>query len=100
MPISATQFITRTYQAPYKAAKLPDAAKKGETARKDSPETYNDFIWALAKKFTNSPEEAEAAVQEMVTDIEQCADKGVLARTSGDRLIARIAWRRLLQFLQ
>lgn len=91
MPNAATQFITRTYSAPYRPAKL---------GRKDPIDPYKDFIQDLARKFTNSPEEADAAVQEMMTDIQQCGEKGILARSNEDRLVARIAWRRLLKFLQ
>ena len=91
-----TQFITQTYQQPYR----PRTAKKDKAILNESADAYNDFIWALAKKFTNSPEEAKAAVQEMFTDIQRCAEKGLLITSNEDRLVARIAWRRLIKFLQ
>ena len=97
---TATQFITRTYQQPYRPAKLQRIAKKDNTVFTGRADAYNDFIWALAKKFTNTPEEAEAAVQEMFTDIQRCAQRGVSISSNEDRVIARIAWRRLLKFLQ
>jgi DNA-directed RNA polymerase specialized sigma24 family protein len=96
----STQFITRTYQQPYRPARLQRIAKNGKTALSDSADTYKDFIWALARKFTNSPEEAKAAVQEMFADIQRCAEKGDLITSNEDRLVARIAWRRLIRFLQ
>jgi len=100
MASTVTQFITRTYQQPYRPAKLAGFPISKKTPLNATAESYNEFIWALARKFTNSAEEAEAAVQEMQNDIERCAEKGVLASTQEDRLVARIAWRRLLKFLQ
>jgi hypothetical protein len=82
----ATHFITQAHKQPYRPAKAADP--------------YKDFIWHLARKFTNSPEEAKAALQEIQNDIERCADTGVAVRTHEERLIARIAWRRLFNFLQ
>lgn len=61
---------------------------------------YADFIWALATKFTNSPEEAEAAVKEMQTDIARCAEKVPSAISTEAVLVEHIAWRRLLSFLE
>ncbi len=93
MDSSATQLITQTYRQPY----TPLPLTKQET---DLSESYTAFIWALAQKFTDSPEEAEAAVHEMQADIQRCERRGMLARTDEDRLVARIAWRRLLRYLQ
>ena len=90
-----TQFITRTYQKPYRPIEL-----QTPPVLSDSADAYEDFIWALAQKFTNTPEEAKAAVHEMFADIRRCAERGVLATSNEDRLVARIAWRRLIKFLQ
>jgi ribosomal protein S20 len=99
MAISATQVIQRTY-SPYRPAVLKRVENKDNKSFDDPTEFHNDFVWALAKKFTNSPEEAEAAVQEMLGDIQRCAEKGIIVKSNEERLIARIAWRRLLKFLQ
>ncbi len=96
MSSSATQFITQTYQQPYRPLPLTNQ----EIVIKDLSESYAEFIRALAQKFTNSPEEAEAAVHEMQTDIQRCEKRGMLVRSDEDRLVARIAWRRLLRYLQ
>lgn len=99
----AIQFIQRTYRQPYRSATAEQVATNtitDVTPFDKSAGPYNEFVWALAQKFTNSPEEAKAAVQEMSADIERCAERGVLVRSDEDRLVARIAWRRLLRFLQ
>ncbi|CAN5440286.1 hypothetical protein BH10ACI3_BH10ACI3_18100 [soil metagenome] len=100
MANAATQFITRTYSQPYRPASLSGIAKRETPAVRATSDPYTDFIWALAQKFTNSYEEAEAAVVEMQTDIAQCAERGLIVQTNEDRLVARIAWRRLIKFLQ
>jgi len=99
MPSLTTELIQRTYQQPYP----PTTNLQGESdnpGQSDRGESYNNFVWALARKFTNTPEEAEAAVQEMLNDIQRCAERGVTAASNEDRLVARIAWRRLLKLLQ
>ena len=95
----ATQFLTRTYQQPFKPAKLKSAinAKSAPIAQ---PDAFDEFLWALAKKFTNSREEAVAAVEEMQRDIRQCAENNVSPGTNEKRLVDQIAWRRLKRFLQ
>ena len=83
-----TQFLTWTYQQPYQPVKLKRIAKKDKAVLNDSADAYNDFILALAQKFTSTPEEAKAAVQEMLTDIQRCEENGELISTNEDRLIA------------
>jgi len=58
---------------------------------------YSDFVWALAVKFTASREKAEAATEEIFTDIwRHCADGG--DTSLGDKkLIATIALKRLIK---
>ena len=99
MARTATQFITWTYQQPFKPVNLKPHAKKDKTAAEDLTDTSNEFIWALARKYTNSAEEARAAVEEMQADINQCAEKGERATTNKDLLIARIARQLLKKFL-
>lgn len=93
MSSAQTQFIQRTYQQPYRPAVLGIAVK-------DRADSYEDFIWALARKFTNSRREAEAAAQEMFADIDRDSKREAYVRRTEDRLIARIALRRLLKFLE
>ena len=70
--------------------------------RKNSFETPigpDAFIWALALKFTNSREEAAAAVEVMNQDIGKCAAEDTETISHESRLRAGIAWRRLIKFL-
>lgn len=100
MNIPATQFIQRTYQQPYRAAIAQRIEKKDTLVPNNSAESYNSFVWALATKFTSSREEAEAAVKEMLSDIKRCAESSVDEPPIENRLTARLAFQRLLKFLQ
>lgn len=64
------------------------------------PESHDDFVWKLARKFTDSNEEAVAAAEEMFADIRRCAEGSDGIPPIESRLTARIAFRRLLKFLQ
>ena len=79
---------------------LQRIAKKDKTAVRDCINTYGNFIWALARKFTRSPEEAEAATQEIFTDIWRYAERADRPQSSEDMLVAMIARRRLIKHLQ
>lgn len=48
---------------------LQRAAKKDKEAARECLETYGGLIWALAKKYTASKKEAEAATVEIFSDI-------------------------------
>lgn len=100
METLGTKFIQSTYRQPDRPVIRQKAGNKDKTTHKVSADPYSDFIWSLARKLTNSPEEAEAAVREMQTDIQRCAERGVSSPSNEDRLVALIAWRRLLRFLQ
>jgi hypothetical protein len=91
-----SQFIRETYRQPYRSAPLGEKIGPDGTV----PEAYNAFIWELAKRFTNSGEEAEAAVREMLIDIHRCAESASAEVPIEKRLTARIAFRRLLKLLQ
>ncbi len=91
---------TRIIQKTKPSTILQRIAKKDKTAVKDCIDAYGNFIWALARKFTASTEEAEAAAQEIFTDIwrySECASKSQSAESV---LIALIARRRLTRYLQ
>jgi len=68
MHSSESQFIQETYQRPYSSPAL----KKVDGDHSTITDPYDAFIWELARKFTNSEEEAEAAVREMLIDIQRC----------------------------
>ena len=96
----ATEFITQTYQKPYRPAKLRQRTADSEAGADKRSDVNNDFFWELARKFTNSPEEAAAAVKEMQADMEPSGDNGARHPSDEEQIIAEIAWRRLKKFLQ
>ncbi len=79
---------------------LQRIAKKDKTAVKDCVDTYGNFIWALARKFTDSTEEAEAAAQEIFIDIWRYAERIDKLQSAENILIALIARRRLTKYVQ
>ncbi len=48
---------------------LQRIAQRDKTALKDSIASYGDRIWTMAKKFTDTTEDAEAVTQEIFLDI-------------------------------
>jgi hypothetical protein len=92
-----SQFIQRTYRQPYRPSV---AGKRADALPQLTADSYNDFIWSLARKFTNSRAEAEAAAQEIFTDIRRFIERGPHTQSFEDRLVARVALRRLLKFLE
>ena len=72
---------------------------KDQTAVNDCIDTYGNFIWALARKFTHSREEAEAAAQEIFTDIWRYTERADQPQCAENLLIATIARRRLVKYL-
>ena len=75
-------------------------AEKDKTAVADCIDAYGNFIWALARKFTSSPEAAEAATQEIFIDIWRYAERADKAQSPENVLIALIARRRLINYFQ
>lgn len=79
---------------------LQRLAEKDATAVKDCVDAYGNFIWALAQKFTNSREEAEAATQEIFLDVWRFAEHGGYSRTTEKLLIGLVARQRLIKYLR
>ena len=92
--------MTRTTEKQKPLTILQRIAERDQTAVKDCFETYGNFIWALAEKFTTSTEEAEAATQEIFIDIWRYAERGDDNQSAEKLLIALIARRRLIKHLQ
>ena len=91
---------TRTIKKTKPLTILQRIGNKDRTAVEDCIDTYGNFIWALARKFTASREEAEAATPEIFNDIwrySECADQ---PQSAENVLIALIARRRLIKHLQ
>jgi DNA-directed RNA polymerase specialized sigma24 family protein len=95
MDALATRTITKTKTLTI----LQRIAKKDQTAVKDCVDNYGSFIWALARKFTRSREEAEAAAQEIFTDIWRYTERADQPQCAENLLIALIARRRLVKYL-
>ena len=75
-------------------------AEKDKTAVKDCIDAHGSFIWALARKLTASREEAEAATEEIFTDIWRYSESARRAQSIEKKIIAMIALRRLIKPLQ
>lgn len=78
---------------------LQRIAKRDRTAVADCFDTYSSFIWALALKFTDSTEEAEAATREIFLDIWRYAESADKPQSNETFLISMIARRRLTKYL-
>lgn len=70
------------------------------SAANDCINQYGHFIWALANKFTNSNEEAEAATQEIFKDIWSYAKQAEPSEFDENAVVTQIARRRLIKYLQ
>jgi RNA polymerase sigma-70 factor (ECF subfamily) len=99
MAALATQITERTNQETQSLTIFQRIANKDQTAVKDCINSYGNFIWALARKFTASTEEAEAAVQEIFTDIWRYSERGDKMQSDEEILISQIARRRLIRYL-
>ncbi len=95
-----TALATETVKRTKSLTILQRITNKDKTAVKDCVDAYGDFIWALARKFTASREEAEAAVQEIFNDIWRYAERASKNQPAENILIAQIARRRLIKYLQ
>lgn len=95
-----TALATRTIQKTKSLTILQRIAKKDKTAVKDCVDAYGNFIWALARKFTDSREAAEAAAQEIFIDIWQHAALDDSDQSAEHLLIGLIARQRLIKYLQ
>ena len=95
-----TALATRTIQKTKTLTILQRVAERDKAAVKECIDTYGNFIWALASKFTASTEEAEAATQEIFIDIWRYAGRADQSQSAEKLLIALIARRRLSKHLQ
>ena len=95
-----TALTTRTIQKKQTLTILQRIAEKDKTAVKDCIDTYGNFIWALAKKFTHSTEETEAATLEIFIDIWRYSERTDKTQSAEEKLISMIALRRLIKQLQ
>ncbi len=88
---------TRTIKTTKPLTIIQRITKKDKTAVNDCIDTYGNFIWALARRFTASTEEAEAGVREIFLDIWRYKDRADQPQSPENNLIALIALRRLMK---
>jgi RNA polymerase sigma-70 factor (ECF subfamily) len=95
-----TALVTGITLKPRTSTILRRIAERDKTAVEDCIDTYGNFIWALARKFTRSLEEAEAATDEIFIDIWRHSERGRDTQAIEKKLIAMIALRRLVKSSQ
>jgi DNA-directed RNA polymerase specialized sigma24 family protein len=95
-----TAATTRTIAKTKPLTILQRIGNKDKTSVGDCINTYGNFIWALASKFTASREEAEAATREIFIDIWRYAERADQTQSAEDELIGLIERRRLIKHLQ
>jgi RNA polymerase sigma-70 factor (ECF subfamily) len=76
---------------------LQKAAKADKSAIKDCVDVYGNLVWALAKKFTSSQEEAEEAALKIFTEIWQYAPNFDSAKCTEEHYVLKIAFRHLIK---
>lgn len=79
---------------------LKRVANADKTAVKNCIDAYGNLVWALAKKYTDSPEEAETAAQEIFLDIWKYAGRCDSTRFDEAAFVFLIAKRRLIKRLR
>ena len=58
---------------------------------------YGNFVWAMARKFTASRQAAETATQEIFSDIWKYSERSGEIRSLEEKIVSRIALRRLMR---
>ena len=89
-----------TYQTKHTAGSstiLQRIAEADKTAVKECLDEHGNLVWALAKKFTDSIEDAETATEEIFLDIWKRAALFDGAKTSEDKFIFFVACRCLIK---
>lgn len=79
------------------SAILQKIARADKTAVEDCIDDYGNLVWALARKYSDSLEEAEAATEEIFLDIWRYAGRCDSANFDETFFIYLIARRRLIK---
>ncbi|MBA3634092.1 MAG: sigma-70 family RNA polymerase sigma factor [Acidobacteria bacterium] len=79
---------------------LQRIAQKDKTAVEECFGSYGGLVWSIAKKFTNSREDAEDAVQDIFIDIWKYAGRFDAAKSAESSFIVLLARRRLIDRLR
>jgi RNA polymerase sigma-70 factor (ECF subfamily) len=72
---------------------------KDRTAVEGCIDAYGNLIWALARKFTASTDEAETATLEIFQDIWRYSERTDKTQSAEKKRIALIALRRLIKHI-
>ena len=83
-----------------KSTILPRIAQGDENAVAECMKQYGNLVWMLAKKYTQTIEDAEDAVQEIFTEVWQNAGRFDSEKASEVTFISLIARRRLIDRLR
>jgi RNA polymerase sigma-70 factor (ECF subfamily) len=89
----------QTNQTPESLVILHRIAKADKTAIENCIDTYGNLIWAMARKHTDSPEEAEIVTREIFLDIWRYARRCNSTQFDEPTFITLIARRRLIKYL-
>ncbi len=76
---------------------LQRVANTDQAAVKSCVDAYGNLVWALAKKYTNSLEDAETATHEIFLDIWRYAGRCDSSKIEERTFIVLIARRRLIK---
>ncbi len=76
---------------------LQRVVQRDKTAVEDCIDNYGSLVWAVAKKFTDSSEEAEKAVLTIFNDIWRCAARYDSAKCTEEKYVLRLAIRHLIE---
>ncbi len=79
---------------------LQRIAKKDKMAVEECFDKYGGLVWSITKKFTNSREDAEDAVQDIFIDIWKYAGRFDAAKSAESSFIVLLARRRLIDRLR
>ncbi len=78
---------------------LQRITEANRTAAQDCIETYGDLVWALARKYTDSSEEAETAAEEIFLDVWRYAARFDTTKFDEPVFVFLLARRRLIKRL-
>lgn len=87
----------QTNQSPKSLTILQRIGQAERAAVEDCVHAYGNLVWALAKKFAESSEEAEKAAADIFNDIWARAKFYDLAKCTEEKYILQIAIRRLVK---
>ena len=76
---------------------LQRIAIRDKSVISDCLDTYGNLIWALAKRYTSSTEEAEETVLQIFKEIWTCASQYDSGKGNEDEYILRIVFRCLIK---